>query len=79
MFLYRYLPFYPKRGINTIEKDISSISIEGARGPLESKAAEALKRWRRHHTRAKFADLAEALKRIRRHDVVNRLDNMESA
>lgn len=78
MLLYRRLPFHPKRGSHTIEKDISDVSIERARGPIENKAAEALKRWRRHHTRAKASDIIDALKRIRRHDVVHRIENLDS-
>lgn len=77
MLLYRQLPFYPKRGSHTIEKDISDINIDGARGPLENKAVAALKRWRRHHTRAKKADLVDALKKIRRHDVLSHIENSE--
>ena len=78
MLLYRRLPFHPKRGSHTIEKDISDISIERARAPIRNKAAEALKRWRRHHTRAKASDIIDALKRIRRHDVVHRIENLDS-
>ena len=69
VLLYRTLPFYPKRGSETIEKNIASANMESARGPKEGRALEALTRWRCHHTRAKFEDLIEALKKIKRHDI----------
>nr|XP_022314606.1 LOW QUALITY PROTEIN: uncharacterized protein LOC111119080 [Crassostrea virginica] len=75
MLLYRTLPFYPKRGSETIEKDIASANMESARGK-EGRALEALTRWRRHHTRAKFEDLIEALKKIKRHDIVVEIDKV---
>ena len=76
ILLYRTLPFYPKRGSETIKKDIASANMESARGPKEGRALEALTRWRRHHTRAKFEDLIEALKKIKRHDIVVEIDKV---
>ncbi|XP_062611986.1 uncharacterized protein LOC134273768 isoform X4 [Saccostrea cucullata] len=76
MLLYRTLPFYPKRGSETIEKDIASVNVESARGPKQGRAMEALTRWRRHHTRAKLDDLLEALKKIRRHDILTEIDKV---
>lgn len=76
MLLYRTLPFYPQRGSETIEKDIASVNMESARGPKEGRALEALTRWRRHHTRAKFDDLIEALKKIKRHDIVAEINKV---
>ena len=57
--LYRALPFFPGRGAETIEKDIASIAMEGARGPKKDIAGVALNRWRRHHTRARAEDLKQ--------------------
>ncbi|KAK3579526.1 hypothetical protein CHS0354_028357 [Potamilus streckersoni] len=74
MNLYRRLPFFPKRGAETIEKDIACISIEGARGPKKNVVAVALSRWRRHHTRARVDDLLQGLKAIKRMDVVREID-----
>ncbi|KAL3876184.1 hypothetical protein ACJMK2_034055 [Sinanodonta woodiana] len=74
MNLYRRLPFFPKRGSETIEKDIACISIEGARGPKKNVVVVALSRWRRHHTRARVDDLLQGLKAIRRFDIVRTID-----
>lgn len=76
MLLYRNLPFHPKRGSETIEKDIASVNVESARGPKEGRAMEALTRWRRHHTRAKLDDLLHALKKIKRPDIVAEIDRV---
>ena len=75
MQLYRNLPFFPKRGSHTIESDISSIAIEGARGPKSDVVQVALNRWRRHHTRARVEDLKQGLKAIRRSDVLKEVDH----
>ncbi|XP_052760476.1 uncharacterized protein LOC128203200 isoform X2 [Mya arenaria] len=72
--LYRALPFFPTRGAETIEKDISSIAMEGARGPKKDIAGVALARWRRHHTRARAEDLKQGLKAIRRPDLYREVD-----
>ncbi|XP_060559408.1 uncharacterized protein LOC132719623 isoform X2 [Ruditapes philippinarum] len=72
--LYRKLPFFPTRGSETIEKDIASIAIEGARGPKEDIAAVALARWRRHHTRARAEDLKQGLKAIKRFETMKAVD-----
>ncbi|KAK3102383.1 hypothetical protein FSP39_010978 [Pinctada imbricata] len=72
--LYRRLPFHPKRGSQTIEKDISDINVEGARGPKEGRAMNAINRWRRHHTRAKVEDLVDTLKKMRRNDIVMEIE-----
>ena len=74
MQLYRHLPFFPKRGAHVIESDISSIAMEGARGPKENVVIVALNRWRRHHTRARVEDLKQGLKAIRRTDVLKEVD-----
>ena len=50
--------------------------MERAHGPKEGRALDALTRWRRHHTRAKFEDLIEALKKIKRHDIVVEIDKV---
>lgn len=76
MLLYRNLPFYPKRGSQTIEKDIAETREEGSRGLTEDCARIALARWRRHHTRAKTDDLVDALKKIKRLDGVKAVDNI---
>ncbi|XP_069124796.1 chromosome partition protein Smc-like isoform X3 [Argopecten irradians] len=76
MDLYRELPFFPKRGKQTIEKDISAISVESARGPRENRTLIALNRWRRHHTRAKTDDIMETLKRIKRLDILAEVDKI---
>lgn len=72
--LYRKLPFFPTRGSETIEKDIASIAVEGARGPKKDIASVALNRWRRHHTRARAEDLREGLRAIRRFDVMKEVE-----
>ncbi|KAL5017784.1 hypothetical protein ScPMuIL_003506 [Solemya velum] len=71
--LYRNLAFFPKRGSHTIESDIAAINLEGAREPPEEVAANALNRWRRHHTRARVADIKTALRKIKRSDVLRTL------
>ncbi|KAJ8318438.1 hypothetical protein KUTeg_003529 [Tegillarca granosa] len=76
MLLYRNLPFYPKRGSQTIEKDIAETREEGSRGLTEDCARIALARWRRHHTRAKTDDLVDALKKIKRLDGVKAVDSI---
>lgn len=72
--LYRKLPFFPTRGSETIEKDIASIAIEGARGPKRDIASVALARWRRHHTRARAEDLKQGLRAIKRLDILKEVD-----
>lgn len=72
--LYRNLPFFPTRGLHTIEQDIASIAIEGAKGPKKDIAGVALARWRRHHTRARAEDLRKGLKAIRRFDLLKEVD-----
>ena len=74
MQLYRNLPFLPKRGAETIEKDIASIAIEGSRGPKRDIISVALSRWRRHHTRARAEDLKYGLKAIKRFDVLKEVE-----
>ncbi|XP_053386461.1 uncharacterized protein LOC123563254 isoform X1 [Mercenaria mercenaria] len=72
--LYRNLPFFPSRGSETIEKDIASIAVEGARGPKEDISAVALARWRRHHTRARAEDLKQGLRAIKRFEIMKAVD-----
>lgn len=74
MHLYRNLPFFPKRGAETIQKDIHDIGIEGSRGPKMDIISVALTRWRRHHTRARADDLKEGLKAIKRLDVLREVE-----
>ena len=74
--MYRNLPFFPTRGLHTIEKDIASVAIEGAKGPKKDIAGVALARWRRHHTRARAEDLRCGLKAIRRHDLLKEVDHI---
>ncbi|XP_052265525.1 uncharacterized protein LOC127868008 isoform X2 [Dreissena polymorpha] len=74
MQLYRALPFFPARGAETIEKDIASIAVDGARGPKSDIAGVALARWRRHHTRARAEDLKQGLRAIRRLDLYRQVE-----
>lgn len=76
MDLYRELPFFPMRGKQTIEKDISAISADSARGTRENRTLIALNRWRRHHTRAKAEDIMEALRKIKRLDMLEEVDKV---
>ena len=50
--------------------------MKSARGPKEGRAHEALTRWSRQHTHAKFEDLIEALKKIKRHDIEVEIDKV---
>ena len=68
--MYRQLPFHPKRGSQTIEKDVGDINVEGARGPKEGRALIAINRWRRYHTRAKVDDIIDTMKKIKRPDII---------
>lgn len=73
--LYRCLPFYPSRGVETISSDIDDISSRFLRNTQEQ-AHHALSRWRRMHTRACVTDLRDALVLIRRKDVVEKYDHI---
>ncbi|XP_046557420.1 LOW QUALITY PROTEIN: uncharacterized protein LOC124266663 [Haliotis rubra] len=73
--VYRNLPFFPKRGAETIERDISELSTTGARVTLIIVARRALGRWRRYHTRAMVDDLKTALQKIRRLDVIKAIED----
>ncbi|XP_071107829.1 uncharacterized protein [Haliotis cracherodii] len=73
--VYRNLPFFPKRGAETIERDIGELSTTGARGTLIVVARRALDRWRRYHTRAMVDDLKMALRKVRRLDVVKAIED----
>lgn len=76
MALYRNLTFFPKRGKETVERDITGIANESARCPKESRVLTALTRWRRYHTRAKVGDISLALKFIRRLDVLQQVEDI---
>ena len=72
--LYRALPFYPPRGISTIDGDIEELTNVESRVGGQYLALKALYRWRRFHTRAKVEDINSALVAIKRHDVINKID-----
>lgn len=73
--LYRALPFYPERGVKTIDEDVRDMSRREQRGGLADVALRAISRWRRHHTRANIDDLGAALAAIRRTDVLRQMDS----
>ncbi|XP_005098259.1 uncharacterized protein LOC101863343 [Aplysia californica] len=73
--LYRALPFYPARGMETVSADIDDIITRFLRNS-EEQAHQGLSRWRRMHTRAGVNDLRQALHTIKRKDIVEKYDKM---
>ncbi|CAL1533674.1 unnamed protein product [Lymnaea stagnalis] len=71
--LYRCLPFYPRRGDETVSADIDDITGRFLRNTKEQ-AQQALSRWRRMHTRACVGDLKEALVAIKRKDILEKFE-----
>ena len=55
--LYRRLPFYPPRGVATVEDDLDAIIKDQYRGRPEAQARASLVRWRRMHSRANIDEL----------------------
>ncbi|XP_041363890.1 uncharacterized protein LOC121379371 isoform X2 [Gigantopelta aegis] len=68
--MYRNLPFHPKRGSVTIERDIRDITNGDAHANCVARAKQAFARWRRYHTRCRMEDLRETLRKIKRFDIL---------
>ncbi|CAH1788400.1 unnamed protein product [Owenia fusiformis] len=76
--LYRFLPFYPPRGEETIQGDIDDILTKHFTTPLKEQAKQSLLRWKRMNSKANVIDLRTALQEIRRHDVVKSMERRKS-